>query len=406
MDQIFNIPKVSNKLKILMVAPQPWFQPRGTPFSVLHRIKALSLLGHSVDLVTYHIGQDIPIENLEIFRAASIPGVHNIKIGPSKTKIILDAALYLKTKELAKKKKYDLLHTHEEASFFGTRLAKKYNLPHLYDMHSSLPQQLLNFKFTKSKIIRGVFEKLESKTIINANAVITICPELQSYVDEKFPQKSSILIENVADNSIVFPASNEGTDSIINQYGLAGKKIILYYGTLETYQGIDMLVASAKKVIEKGEKDAHFLMVGGNEKQINKYQQKVMDLGLKDNFSFTGFVQPQTIPALVSLSDILVSPRLRGTNSPLKIYSYLRSGKPIVATRHITHTQILNDSVSILTGPNSKDFADGIISILSNSEQKEQLVVNAKKLAEEKYSYDDYLKKTQFILEQATGAVN
>ena len=389
-----------------MIAPQPWFQPRGTPFSVLHRIKALSLLGHSVDLVTYHIGQDIQIDNLQIFRAASVPGIHSIKIGPSKTKIILDVALYLKTKELAKKNKYDLLHTHEEASFFGKKFAKKYKLPHLYDMHSSLPQQLDNFKFTKSKIIKSVFEKLETQTIINAQALVTICPELQFYVEKKFPNKPSILIENVADNSIVFPTNSKGKDSFIKKYNMSGKKIVLYYGTLETYQGIDMLIESAKEVVGVGQKDVHFLLVGGNKQQINKYQQKVSMLGLDDYFTFTGFVQPQLIPTLVSLSHILVSPRLRGTNSPLKIYSYLRSGKPIVATRHITHTQILDDSVAVLTKPNAQDFADGIMTIMSNPKKKEKIVTAAKHLAEKKYSYDDYLRKTQYILEQAVGAVN
>ena len=51
-------------MNVLMIVPQPFFQPRGTPLSVLHRLKALSTLGHRVDLVTYHMGEDIPIENI------------------------------------------------------------------------------------------------------------------------------------------------------------------------------------------------------------------------------------------------------------------------------------------------------------------------------------------------------
>ena len=97
--------KSEKKLAILMIAPQPWFSPRGTPFSVLHRIKALSLLGHQVDLVTYHLGQDVDIENLTIYRAAKIPFINKIKIGPSKTKILLDLALYWRSKRLLAKKK-------------------------------------------------------------------------------------------------------------------------------------------------------------------------------------------------------------------------------------------------------------------------------------------------------------
>ncbi|MBN2357610.1 glycosyltransferase, partial [candidate division KSB1 bacterium] len=124
--QAFEVPPVARTLHILMIAPQPWFQPRGTPFSVLHRIKALTLLGHQVDLATYSIGQDVPMEGLRIFRARSIPLIKNVKIGPSAAKIFLDGALYLRARRLLRHQRYNLLHTHEEASFFGHHLAKKY----------------------------------------------------------------------------------------------------------------------------------------------------------------------------------------------------------------------------------------------------------------------------------------
>ena len=58
-----------------MLAPEPFFEPRGTPFSEYHRIKALVELGHSVDLVTYPIGRDVALPNLRIFRGLRPPFV-------------------------------------------------------------------------------------------------------------------------------------------------------------------------------------------------------------------------------------------------------------------------------------------------------------------------------------------
>ena len=55
-------------MRILMIAPQPFFQPRGTPFSEFYRIRALTELGHHVDLVTYAIGEDVTMPGLCIFR--------------------------------------------------------------------------------------------------------------------------------------------------------------------------------------------------------------------------------------------------------------------------------------------------------------------------------------------------
>ena len=47
---LFHLGRRLKGSRILMVAPQPFFRPRGTPFSVLHRIRVLSLAGHSIDL--------------------------------------------------------------------------------------------------------------------------------------------------------------------------------------------------------------------------------------------------------------------------------------------------------------------------------------------------------------------
>src|SRR5258705_4764895 len=80
-------------MHILMIAPEPFFEPRGTPFSEYHRIRALLDLGHTVDLVTYPFGKDVELAGLRIFRAARPPFVTRVKIGPSAAKLALDVTL-------------------------------------------------------------------------------------------------------------------------------------------------------------------------------------------------------------------------------------------------------------------------------------------------------------------------
>ncbi|MBN1541005.1 glycosyltransferase, partial [candidate division KSB1 bacterium] len=349
-------------------------------------------------------GEDVPIERLTIHRSRRLPGVHKVKIGPSKTKVFLDIGLYFRSKKLLKNSTYDLLHTHEEASFWGVNFARRFKIPHLYDMHSSLPQQLDNFKFTRSHLIKSVFRYLEKRTITSANAVITICPELQRHVESNYPQTTSVLIENVADNSLVFPTNDKDRDLLQRRFGLEGKRVVLYYGTFETYQGIDLLINSAEILLqEKLDADLHFLLVGGSEEQVRCYRSVVQRKGLESAFTFTGFVPPQLIPGLIDIAEILVSPRLEGNNSPLKIYSYLRSGRPIVATRHITHTQVLSSRIAILTDIHPGAFARGISELLIAPERGRELARQAGLLADEKYSYTDYLKKVEWIVSQATG---
>jgi len=385
-------------MKILMIAPQPFFTPRGTPFSVLYRLHALSKLGHTIDLVTYHLGKNIAIENVTIYRIPNIPFVRHIDVGPSKKKVLLDIFIILKAFRLLIQQDYDVIHSHEEAGFFSTYLSKMFGLKHLYDMHSSLPQQLDNFRFTKSKFIVNLFKKLEEKTIRNADAVITICPELFHYVKEMFPDKNHVLIENVVENELVLGGDSETSLDI---FGLsyANKDFkVLYTGTFEPYQGIDLLIESARRVIQR-HKEILFILVGGSQEQVDEYKRLVNKHHLNENFIFTGQVWPNLLQKFIDLADILVSPRIQGNNTPLKIYSYLRSGKPIVATNHPTHTQVLNNSVAILTECTPQSFAEGISRLIENKDLMEEISRNAKKLAEEKYSYEIYISRTKSIFE-------
>ena len=66
-------------MKILMIAPQPFFEPRGTPISVRQRLTGLTMLGHQVDLATYHLGEDVDLPGLTIYRTPSIFEYQNVK---------------------------------------------------------------------------------------------------------------------------------------------------------------------------------------------------------------------------------------------------------------------------------------------------------------------------------------
>ena len=106
-------------MRILMIAPEPFFEPRGTPFSEFHRIRALTALGHQVDLVTYPFGEDVSMPGLRVIRALRPPFVHRVKIGPSAAKFPLDALLTLTAFRVGLTGKYDVIHSHEEGGVIG-----------------------------------------------------------------------------------------------------------------------------------------------------------------------------------------------------------------------------------------------------------------------------------------------
>lgn len=378
---------MKKSLSILMVAPQPFFSARGTPFSVLHRIRALIELGHQVDLITYGYGEDIEMPGLTIYRSRQLPFIKKIKIGPSIAKIFLDILLYWDTRKALMRKQYDIFHSHEEAAFFFLTLGKKHPMPHLYDMHSSLPQQLSNFKAYNLSFLRKIFEKLEDKVLSSCDGIITICDDLAQIVEKGYSHKPHKMIENIGDDRKVFSPSDTDWRGKLN---LGDAPVLIYTGTLEAYQGIDLLLDSLVHVL-KQHPDAIALIIGGRPEQIAHYQQMAEKLNLAQSVRFTGTVHPSNIPNLIDLATVIVSPRSRGTNTPLKIYNYLRTGKPLVATDRLTHTQILNSDISCLVAADANSFAEGIVRLLNDPKQAEATAKAAQAFAEKHFSDERYI---------------
>lgn len=385
-------------MKILSIAPQPFFQPRGTPFSEYYRAKAMIELGHRVDLLTYPIGEDVDLPGLRIYRTWPVPGIRSVKIGPSISKLPLDTMIALFSLRRMLSERYDLLDCHEEAGFIGVLLSKLFGLPTLYDMHSSLPEQLSNFRFPGAGWLRGLFTVFEKLTVRNSDAVVVICPYLAEVVKRMDPTRPCFLIENSPLSESVEPADNSQLAELRARLGIIeGATTLVYTGTFEAYQGLDLLYG-AFAIAAEDDPTLRLVMVGGHDSQVHDSRQQARALGIGERVVFTGQRPPEEMPLYLGLADVLVSPRSRGKNTPLKIYSYLRSGRPIVATRLLTHTQVLDDEVAVLTEPTPDSLAQGILTASRDGELRGRLANAARIRAENEYSYTRYLERTEKML--------
>ncbi|HSK08466.1 MAG TPA: glycosyltransferase family 4 protein, partial [Vicinamibacterales bacterium] len=334
-------------MHILMIAPEPFFEPRGTPFSEYHRIRALTSLGHTVDLVTYPFGKDVQLPGLRVFRCLRPPFVHGVRVGPSWPKVFLDLVLSLTAARRAFSGRYDLVHSHEEGAAIGLPLSWMLRLPHLYDMHSSLPQQLDNFSFSRSRTLKAFFSWLERAFVRRSRVVIVICPHLAETVRGIDPSARPVLIENAPGSG---DAPRPGTGAKVRaDFGLGpDTPLVVYTGTFEAYQGLDLLF-DATTLVCRERPDVRLLLAGGKPAQVEQARKRARAAAIDGAVVFAGERPAEEIPLFLDAADVLVSPRSTGTNTPLKIYQYLRAGRPIVATRLLTHTQVLSDEVAILT---------------------------------------------------------
>ena len=202
-------------LRALVIAPQPFFSPRGTPFSVYYRTLILSELGVGVDLLTYGQGQDVDLPGVNIIRIPDFPFLGRIKTGPSGLKLFLDGFMFLWTLGLLVRRRYDFVHAHEEVVFYCRYLKPLFRFKLLYDMHSSLPQQLDQFQLHDFQVPDQEVPSRNSRTAVAAPPRMPSsrsAPALADYVD-RFDCRSTtkhLLIEN----SIFDPVRLKGAGGI------------------------------------------------------------------------------------------------------------------------------------------------------------------------------------------------
>lgn len=392
-------------MKALVIAPQPFFTPRGTPFSVYYRTMVTAEQGVEVDLLTYGEGQDVDIPGVRIIRGPRFAFLGNVKTGPSVLKLFLDLFLILRTIGLLLTNRYDFVHAHEEAVFFCRYLKPVFRFKLVYDMHSSLPQQLTNFNFTRSGFLINLFKKLEDSCLHNAEAVITICPALAEYVDGLISDKDK---HQLIENSIFEPVKlagqkkvSEKEESVLHDIELpdSDAPLIVYAGTLEHYQGIDIMLEGFAAAQKKNNK-LQMIIAGGSVQQVEQYRAMAKNLGIENACKLIGRVPQQQAKWLMDKATVLASPRTEGDNTPLKVYELLASGKPMFATNIYSHTQVLTDDVAFLVDPTAEGMAKGMLESTRNDDEVERRVKNAQKLYDDKYSRKVYVSKIRKLLDQ------
>ncbi len=385
-----------------MIAPEPFFEPRGTPFSEYHRIRALTDLGHTVDLVTYPFGRDVTLPGLKIFRSAKPPFLSRVKIGPSWAKLPLDALLALKAMGVARRGRYDLVQSHEEGAAIGIPVARYLKVPHLYDMHSSLPEQLENFSYSRSKLLLSLFQWAERQMVRRSRVVIVICRYLGEVVRNIDAGARTVLIENApgSGDAVLAPGSN----LVRAQLGLGLEvPVVLYTGTFEAYQGLDLLFDSMKVALQRVPA-AKLVLAGGHPDQVARARRDAEKAGVGGATIFAGERPADEIPRYLDAATVLVSPRSRGKNTPLKIYQYLRAGRPIVATNLLTHTQVLDAEVALLTDPTAEAFGAAIAEAILNHDLAAAVSRKAREMADTKYTYEAYVAKVKRSIDMLVSA--
>jgi glycosyltransferase involved in cell wall biosynthesis len=374
-------------MKVLLIAPQPFFTERGTPIAVRHLIETLCADGHSVDLLTYPFGEDVGIDGLTIHRCARVPGVRRVRIGFSLAKLLQDLPLFARLYRMSRRTRYDVVHAVEE-SVYGALLLRRVHRAHvIYDMDSSLAEQLVA-KNVLFRLISPVLHMAERWAMRNADVVAPMCQDLARYAravrDDDVPVLHDVPVRGGGPEGVSAPLERA-----------PGHVLALYVGNLEFYQGIELLIEAVSLL--PGHCPVQVAVVGGPMNEVRRLRKVATDRGLRTRLRFLGPKPVAQLEHLLTQADVLLSPRTLGANTPLKLYSYMASGRAILATRLRAHTQVLDDSTALLVEPEPEGFARGLLRLVGDPDLRRVLGTEAKRRVASQYSLSSFQHRVRSV---------
>ncbi|MEX0843984.1 MAG: glycosyltransferase family 4 protein [Balneolaceae bacterium] len=374
-------------MKILMVLDRTF----PSDIRVEHEITSLTKAGHTVHLACFTF-IDEPLEDywngIKIHRKKISSFIHKTSVGCLKFPFYFNFWRSFLNK-INKKYHFDAVHIHDlPLAKLGQELKKERSIRFVLDLHENWPALL-----SIAEHVQGPLGKLlsspkqwrvyEKQMIENADDVIVVVEEskkrIQSFTDN--PDKIHI----VSNTPVLSELKNlrktkaEKNDSLILFYG----------GGVTKHRGLQAVIEVLAKIEHK---DIEFWIVGDGS-YLENLKQLSIELKVKDQIRFLGWKTLNELTELMLKSDVLVIPHKKSEHTdstiPHKLFQYMLTGKPILATNCIPIERIIKETNSgfIYNFEDPESFKKKVNYIYNKWSNNENLAMDGIKPVLEKYNW-------------------
>lgn len=373
-------------MRILVLAPHPFYIDRGTPIDVDILLTALSLRGAQVDAVCLPGKEDRVYEGVTIHQVRGFNFFRDLPPGFSLRKLVADALIFFKALRLLRSKEFHVVHAGEESVFMAMVFKRAFGIPYVYDMDSSIAQQMVE-QFFWLKPLSPVFRLLEARAIKGAIAVAPVCNALSDLAT----RHTRAPIVTLHDISQLTDPDRSPTGLLKKRWGIQ-RPVLLYAGNLQPYQGVDLLLEAFALAVEDGS-ELDLVLIGGSGKDIEAYRCKARRLGIWLRTHFLGHWPNHRLGEILAEALILTAPRVRGINTPMKVFPYLHSGKPVLVTNLPTHSQVLEPDTAMMAPPEPVPFAEAILRLERDPDLRARLGSNGKAFVEANHTFEAHRRR-------------
>ncbi len=372
------------KLRVLMIAPTPFFADRGCHVRILEEARILLRRGHDVRVATYHIGRDLP--DIPSCRIPGIPWYRKLSAGPSWHKPYLDILLFFKSVSVARDFRPHLIHAHlHEGAFLGLFLKMLLGVPLLFDCQGSMTTEMADHGFVrKGGMLYRLFRCLEGFVNRGTDHIITSSGPAARELREDWgvPEgRVSALMDGVnADEFRPCP----GEDARAKMGLPPDVPVAVFLGVMNRYQGMDILLEVVRRVKERGV-PLHFLVMGFPEED---YRRKALESGLDDRITFTGRIDYREAARCLSAGDVALSPKISLAEANGKLFNYMACGLPTLAFDTPVNREILGDAGVYAAFADASDYADKLVMLATDPVMRRELAVKGRERAVGRHSWE------------------
>jgi glycosyltransferase involved in cell wall biosynthesis len=332
-----------------------------------HSLEALAELGYEVDLLTLPIGKPPHANGVRPLFVPRVPFCRSLPDGPSVRRFALDTLMLFKAVFLAGRTPYALIHGIDDCGVIAWLAGRLTKTPAVFERHTfAEPGRVKGPR----RLWLGFYRVLERRALKKRPPSSATAPRWSTCS----PASAAAAAPASSPTSRshrrgLLPARNL---ALARYKTSAGQKLVTCVGSHTRFEGLDLFIDAIPDVLRELP-DTRFVVVGGDAAEISRMRAELAQKGAEQAVAFPGRIPPGELAALLSVSDVLVSPRRAGSTAPIKVLDYLRSGAPIVAVDAPANRAVLSPENALLTRPDPAALAAGILRICQSPRLGDEL---------------------------------
>jgi glycosyltransferase involved in cell wall biosynthesis len=386
---------MSNHLNIAMVAACPFPWPRGTPVRIHRMAEALAHRGHTVHVVTYHLGEPLTDPPFVIHRTPRVRTYRKTSPGPSLQKLaIVDLLLGSRLRQVLRRYPIDVIHAHHyESLLVAQAVRRRGGPPVIYDAHTALESELGHYMPTSLRGMTANFGAwLDSILPQRAEHIIAVSEALRRRLvgsGAATPDRITVIGNGVEQSH--FELSLDGR--------ARAPETLIFTGNLAPYQGVDLLLQALRVVLDR-RPSVRLLMV--TDSSFAPYESVATELGIRHAIDVvTGSFAE--LPHQLAKATIALNPRIRCHGIPMKVLNYLAAATPIVSFAGSAHDLEHGRTAWIVPDGDVTAFADGVLTLLDHPDLARELGQTAREYSRANLSWDNTASRVEEVYAKVLG---